>query len=95
MMPDELYEAGQRVNNEVFQKQKGTAPKPTFIGAPALGGHSIELFATCCGVDALQLRGHNDRNDPSGGAMFVGNDKKWCDQCPHKRGSCICDPHNT
>ena len=114
MMPDELYEAGQRVkfaarmdgrftdlkylirlcSNEVFQKQKGTAPKPTFIGAPALGGHDLELFATCCGVDELQLRGP-DRDDPSGGAMFVGNDKRWCDQCPHKRGTCICDPYNS
>eukprot|EP00966_Prymnesium_polylepis_P090397 2093617-Prymnesium_polylepis.1 len=81
--------------NEVFQKQKGTVPTPTFIGAPALGGHNLELFATCCGVDTLQLRGRDDRDDPSGGAMFVGNDKKWCDGCPHKRGSCTWDPDNT
>eukprot|EP00966_Prymnesium_polylepis_P212111 4913085-Prymnesium_polylepis.1 len=74
-MPDDLYEAGQRVKfsarvdgryldhkylirmcgEEVFLKPKASPPQPTFITVDALGGHELDLFATCVGVAGLQL----------------------------------------
>ena len=87
LMPDELYEAGQRVkfsarvdgryldhkylirmcSEEVFLKQKAAPPQPTFISVDALGGHELNLFATCVGVEGLTL------SDPApGSAAFAG-----------------------
>ena len=78
---------------EVFLKQKAAPPQPTFISVDALGGHALELFSTCVGVDGLTL----SALAPSGSAfagITGGGGKKWCDGCPHKNGSCICDPYN-
>eukprot|EP00966_Prymnesium_polylepis_P083924 1943200-Prymnesium_polylepis.1 len=77
---------------EVFLKQKASPPQPTCISIDALGGHELNLFVTCVGVEGLKLS-----DLASGGSAFAGlsgggNNRKWCDGCPHKNGSCICDP---
>ena len=109
LMPDELYEAGKRVkfsakmagryldlrylvrlcSAEVFQKQKAAAPKPSFVSIDATGGHSVELLALAVGAD-LRV------NEQPGSAAFAGvsGEKSWCPKCPHKGGSCVCNPYS-
>eukprot|EP00966_Prymnesium_polylepis_P017943 414075-Prymnesium_polylepis.1 len=112
LMPNELYEAGQRVKfsarvdgryhdhkylirmcgEEVFQKQKAAPPQPTFISVEALGGHKLDLFSTCVGVEGLTL---SSLTLAPGGSAFAGiTGRKWCEACPHKNGTGICDPYN-
>mmetsp|Transcript_10856 Transcript_10856/g.24987 ORF Transcript_10856/g.24987 Transcript_10856/m.24987 type:complete len:375 (-) Transcript_10856:417-1541(-) len=76
---------------EVFQKQKGSVPKPTFVAADLLGGHELQLMSLTTGID-LQC-------DDAPDAAFAGfstpaGKKSWCPKCPHPGGSCICDPRN-
>eukprot|EP00966_Prymnesium_polylepis_P172325 3984901-Prymnesium_polylepis.1 len=77
---------------EVLQKQKAAPPQPTFISVEALGGHELDLFSTCVGVEGLTL---SSLTLAPGGSAFAGvTGRKWCDGCPHKNGTCICDPYN-
>ena len=56
---------------EVFKKQKGSAPKPTFIAADFFKGYDIALVAETIGMD-IELSG-------PGSIAFAGlGNKQWC-----------------
>eukprot|EP00966_Prymnesium_polylepis_P130788 3025154-Prymnesium_polylepis.1 len=75
---------------EVFQKQKAAAPKPSFVSIDATGGHSIELLALLAVGADLRV------NEKLGSEVFIGvsGEKQWCPKCPHRGGSCVCNPYN-
>ena len=76
---------------EVFNKQDAAPPKPVFVSADMLGGHSIELLAMCVGADLQLQRGSLAFAGLGGGS---GGNKTWCPKCPHPNGTCIADPYN-